>query len=156
MAFKKQNLYNSPNLDASLGLIFRLNTLWAKVDNHAEAADYDGWNVLLDRIYCNLLYREDMKVEEDPTTKKIKNVSLSDEDEKVYKYLTTNIFRTKADYFKTPLKNGLNITNKTIMKSRWYRAVMLKDIWLRKYMQKLKLYLKEVEHTPGSSLFGGG
>jgi hypothetical protein len=152
MAFKKTNLYNSPNLDASLGLIFRLNTLWAKVDNHAEAADYDGWNILLDRIYCNLLYREDIVVKEDPVTKKITSVGLSEEDEKVYRYLTTNIFKAKADYFKTSFKNP---KDKTIMKSRWYRAVMLKDIWARKHMQKLKLYLKEVEHSPGSSLFGG-
>jgi hypothetical protein len=40
--------------------------------------------------------------------------------------------------------------------SRWYRALMFKDMWLRKLMMKLKLYLKEIEHTPGSSLFGAG
>ena len=152
MAFKKSNMYSTPNLDASLGLIFRLNILWAKVDNHSEAGDYDGWNVLLDRIYCNLLYREEIEVKEDED-KNIIDVSLCEDDEKVYKFLTTNIFKAKATYFKTPFTN---IQKKTIMKSRWYRAVMLKDIWMRKYMQKLKLYLKEVEHTPGSSLFGGG
>jgi len=152
MAFKKSNMYSTPNLDASLGLIFRLNILWAKVDNHSEAGDYDGWNVLLDRIYCNLLYREDIIIEEDKD-KNILSVVLCQDDERIYKFLTTNIFKAKATYFKTPFAN---IQKKTIMKSRWYRAVMLKDIWMRKYMQKLKLYLKEVEHTPGSSLFGGG
>jgi len=152
MGFKKSNMYNAPNMDASLGLIFRLNILWAKVDNHSEAGDYDGWNVLLDRIYCNLLYREDLIITED-ADKNITNVKLSEDDEKVYKFLTTNIFKSKAAYFKTPFSN---IQKKTIMKSRWYRSVMLKDIWMRKFMQKLKLYLKEVEHTPGSSLFGGG
>jgi len=152
MVFKKTNAYNTPNLDASLGLIFRLNILWAKIDNHAEAADYDGWNILLDRVYCNLLYREEMTIKEDPVTKKIVDVKLTDEDEKIYRYLTTNIFKAKAEYFKVSVKNP---KDKTIMHSRWYRAVMLKDIFLRKYMQKLKLYLKEVEHSPGSSLFGG-
>lgn len=152
MAYKKSNMYKAPNLDASLGLIFRLNILWAKVDNHSEAGDYDGWNILLDRIYCNLLYREDFIVTEDKD-KNITDVKLCEEDEKVYRFLTTNIFKAKATYFKTSFQN---IQKKTIMKSRWYRAVMLKDIWLRKYMQKLKLYLKEVEHTPGSSLFGDG
>jgi len=152
MAFKKTTAYNTPNLDASLGLIFRLNILWAKVDNHAEAGDYDGWNILLDRIYCNLLYRDDLTINEDPETKKITSVTLSEDDEKVYRYLTTNIFKTKAAYYKTLTAKP---REKTIMKSRWYRAVMLKDIWARKHMQKLKLYLKEVEHSPGSSLFGG-
>jgi len=152
MVYKKSISYNSPNLDASLGLIFRLNILFAKVDNHAEAADYDGWNILLDRIYCNLLYREDMVITEDPITKKITEVKLSEEDEKVYRYLTTNIFKAKANYFRTPTRD---LKTRNIMHSRWYRAVMLKDVWLRKHMQKLKLYLKEVEHSPGSSLFGG-
>jgi len=152
MAYKKSNMYSTPNLDASLGLIFRLNILWAKVDNHSEAGDYDGWNVLLDRIYCNLLYREDIVIKEDGE-KNIIEVGLCEDDEKIYKFLTSSIFRAKATYFKTPFNV---IQKKTIMKSRWYRAVMLKDIWMRKYMQSLKLYLKEVEHTPGSSLFGGG
>jgi len=153
MAFKKSTAYNTPNLDASLGLIFRLNILWAKADNHAEAGDYDGWNILLDRIYCNLLYREEMIIEEDKETNKITEVKLSDADERVYRYLTTNIFKAKAAYYRTP---NAKVRDKTIMKSRWYRSVMLKDIWTRKFMQKLKLYLKEVEQSPGSSLFGGG
>lgn len=153
MAFKKSTAYNTPNLDASLGLIFRLNILWAKADNHAEAGDYDGWNILLDRVYCNLLYREDMVIEKDPKSDKITEVRLSDEDEKVYRFLTTNIFKAKAAYYRSPMNKP---KEKTIMKSRWYRAVMLKDIWTRKFMQKLKLYLKEVEQSPGSSLFGGG
>jgi len=153
MAFKKSTAYNTPNLDASLGLIFRLNILWAKVDNHAEAGDYDGWNILLDRIYCNLLYREDMIIDADVKTKKVTNVTLSDEDERIYRFLTTEIFKAKAAYYRSPMSKP---REKTIMKSRWYRAVMLKDIWTRKFMQKLKLYLKEVEQSPGSSLFGGG
>ena len=114
MAFKKSNMYSTPNLDASLGLIFRLNILWAKVDNHSEAGDYDGWNVLLDRIYCNLLYREEIEVTEDKDNN-ITEVKLSDEDEKIYKFLTSSIFKAKATYFKTPFNV---IQKKTIMKSR--------------------------------------
>jgi len=145
--------YSQPNLDASMGLIFRLNILWSKVDTHAEQADYDMWNILLDRIYCNLLYRNEMVIKEDSQSKKITEVKLCEEDEKIYRFLTTQIFKAKADYYKLPTSRIPK--NKIIFKGRWYRALMLKDVWLRKHMQKLKLYLKEVEHTPGSSLFGG-
>ena len=31
---------------------------------------------------------------------------------------------------------------------------MLKEIWLRKYMSELGLYLKEVEHNPAGAMFG--
>ena len=51
--------------DATLGLIFRLNGLWAEVDIPAKTGDYEQWNNVLDRIYANLLYREDMVVEKD-------------------------------------------------------------------------------------------
>ncbi len=40
-------------------------------------------------------------------------------------------------------------------RSKWYHSLQKKDIWLRKFMQTLKLYLKETEKRPGSVLFGG-
>jgi hypothetical protein len=156
MAFQKKFTgYSQPNIDASLGLIVRLNLLWYKVDLNAEQGQYDAWNNLLDRIYCNLAYRDDILVVEDPVTKEVTDVKLSPLDEKEYKFITSKIFKAKTDYYKTPNTPKL-AKQKRIFMSRWYRALMLKDIWLRKMMMKLKLYLKEIEHTPGSSLFGSG
>ena len=156
MAFRnfKQN-GNTPMLDASMGLIYRVNILFSKVDAHAEVGDFDGWNILLDRIYCNLLYRNelDIKEEKDKVTGKVKitGVSLGEEDDKIYRYLTVEIFKAKANYYQALIKNP---KDKVTMKSKWYRALLMKDIWLRKFMQQLKLYLKEIENSPGSSLFG--
>jgi len=156
MAFnKKFTGYSQPNIDASLGLIVRLNLLWYKVDLNAEQANYDSWNILLDRIYCNLCYRDEMVVTEDPVTKEITDIKLPSADEKEYKFITSKIFKAKIAYYQTP-NTPKFAKQKRINMSRWYRALMFKDIYLRKLMMKLKLYLKEIEHTPGSSLFGAG
>jgi len=156
MAFnKKFSGYSQPNIDASLGLIVRLNLLWYKVDLNAEQGQYDNWNILLDRIYCNLSYRDEMVIEEDPITKEIKNIKLTAADENEYKFITSKIFKAKIAYYQTP-NSPRYAKQKRINMSSWYRALMFKDMWLRKKMMILKLYLKEIEHTPGSSLFGAG
>jgi len=56
--------FNSPDKDAGWGLIYRLNNLWAQVDPKATSGDYEGWNFVLDRIYCNLLYEDNMIITE--------------------------------------------------------------------------------------------
>jgi len=33
----------TPERDASLGLVFRLNNLWAQTDYYALKGDYDKW-----------------------------------------------------------------------------------------------------------------
>ncbi len=139
-----------PDRDASLGLVFRLNGLWSRTDYAALGGRYDEWNNILDRIYCNLLYREDIITGVDEKTGKIKKVTLSSKDTKVYRYLSLQVAKSRGAYNKSRSK-----INKGRAKSRWYHAVQKKDIWLRKFMQKLKLYLKETEKRPGSVLFGG-
>lgn len=158
MAFRKFNTAMSPDKDAGWGLIFRLNNLWAKVDTPAESGDYDHWNIILDRIFCNLFYRNPLEVMEDETGKVI-DVKVDIQKDKSYKtftFLTKKIFQTKIEYLKMIQDPHATKNQKFISKSRWYHAVMLKDMWLRKFMQELGLYLKEVERAPGSALFGGG
>lgn len=181
------------DLDASLGLIYRLNRLWVRVDDAALAGENDKWNYVLDRLYCNLLYRNEMKVQriyeclscgykfkifgerkecpkcikEHAIQKQIKlieisDIKLSEEDKMVYQYLTNKIKKCKNAKL-SAIKNGSKsedkknkkITSLEEAKEAHYHAIMMKDIWLRKFMMKLKLYLKEVETNPGRSLFGG-
>ncbi len=143
----------TPKYDSTLGLIFRLNALWAEVDIPAKSGEYDAWNNVLDRIYCNLLYRDDLKIKEDDEGNIIE-VKLSDKDEKIYKYLSANIAKWKRLHLKVRGKTKKGLDKRKIMKNLWYKAVMLKDIWLRKYMNELKLYIKETKKTPGSVMFG--
>ncbi len=156
MAYKRMVPGLAPDKDAGWGLIFRLNSLWAKVDGPAESGDYDGWNIILDRIFCNLLYRNPMDIIQDEEGRVI-DVKINDKDlaYKVFNFHSKKIFQSKIDYNKALVEHKPSSFIR-IMKSRWYHSVLMKDIWLRKYMQELGLYLKEIEKSPGSALFGGG
>jgi len=139
----------SPDRDASLGLIFRLNNLWAKVDYVSVVGKYVGWNNLLDALYRNLLFKEDMVTNVDEKTGKITRVRLSEKDVEVYRTLSIEIAKAREKYRMARFK-----VDKAKARSVWYHAVQNKDIWLRKFMQKLKLYLKETEQRQGSETFG--
>lgn len=138
-----------PDRDASLGLVFRLNILWSKTDYAALGGRYDEWNNILDRIYCNLLYRNEMDTDVDEETGEIINVKLLKKDTKIYKHLSMQVAGAKRSY-----KGARTKVEKGKARSKWYHSLQKKDIWLRKFMQTLKLYLKETEKRPGSTLFG--
>ena len=143
----------TPKNDATLGLIFRLNALWAENDTHAKSGDYDSWNNTLGAIYRNLLYREKVVVTKDKDENIIK-IGLSSEDEEEFKFLCKRISKFKLLTLRVKGVNENGISKQKIARSLWYKAVGLKDIWLRKLMNDLNLYIKETTKTPGSAMFG--
>ncbi len=143
----QQNL--TPDREASLGLIFRLNNLWADIDDVSRKGFYLAWNNALDAIYRNLLYREEMVTKVDKNTGKITKVGFSEKDIKVYRFISLEIAKAIENS-----KFNRNPRLKKKLKSVWYHKVQKKDIWLRKMMYKNKLYLKETEATPGSTVYG--
>ncbi len=138
----------TPKNDATLGLIYRLNALWAENDTHAKAGDYNSWNNTLDAIYRNLLYRNDVVVTKDDDENIIK-IGLSSDDEDEYKFLCKKISKFKGLYLKVKGTNKNGISKKRIVRGWWYRSVGLKDVWLRKLMSELGLYIKETVSDPG-------
>jgi hypothetical protein len=177
--------YSSPDKDAGWGLIYRMNSLWSQVDPKATSGDYEGWNFVLDRIYCNLLYDDEMiikriykcdrghtfstfkktaqclkclKTKEKTNIRliKIESVELSEEDELIYKFLTTKIkdaMNNKINAIKSETKKYKDKPLEEY-KEEHYRSLMMKDIWLRKFMQGLGLYLKVVERDLSNALLG--
>ena len=144
----------SPSTDAGLGLIYRLNDLWRVADNKSRSGDLNGWNLSLDAIYRNLLYREDPILIKKQIRRVNNNLAGKIETETIIvdvKIEENNsaiheIFRQKIRKAKELLKQEA--------RDKWYRILMQKDIWLRKVMAKLGLYMKEYEQSPGSALFG--
>lgn len=140
---------SSPSTDASLGLVYRLNILWSKVDFAAIGGRYEEWNNILDAIYRNLLYKEEMEIVKDEEGKILK-VELSVKDTKVYRHLSLQIAKAKRNYY-----GARTNSNRAKARGIWYHSIQKKDIWLRKLMMTLKLYLKVNEKKPGQALFGG-
>jgi len=156
MAYKKKKL-TTPQQNAGWGLIFRLNDLWKEVEGHAPKGDYDMWNFKLDRIWCNLLYRNDVDVERDKKTGKILGITLCKDDVEEKEFLDNQISKYKMQ-MKQLINSEGNITKKieyNQAKRHHYNSLMLKDVWLRKFMNDLDLYLQEIEFDPSKAIYGG-
>lgn len=141
-----------PDKDAGWGLIFRLNYLWEKADREALSGDYDHWELVLDRIFNNLLYRNEMELTKD-SEGNIIDVNPGEVDVGEWK-----IMKSKIRLAKQNKKNCMRIKNGKGYQQfceEHYFALSFYDIWLRKFMQKHQLYLKESESNPSRALFGG-
>jgi len=138
---------NTPDRDASLGLIFRLNNLWSRVDYISVKGNYEEWNNLLDALYRNLLYNKEFLSVVDRKGKK--HLVLCEADVKAYKYFSIRVGKAKRKH-----KMAKSYREKDQTRSLWYHTLQKKDIWLRKFMMKQKLYLKQTEQTPGATIYG--
>lgn len=153
MVYKKPSLV--PQQDTGWGLIYRLNDLFGKVEKFAPSGRYDDWNFTLDRIWCNLLYRNDIEVEEDGEGKII-SVELSEQDTRIKFFLDKKIMIAKSNVNRVSDGDSKTFNGKKLAEAKleYYNSLMLKDIWLRKFMSQLGLYLKEVEHDPSKAIYG--
>jgi len=150
--YNNMNKQVSTNYHLSMGLVFRNNNLLMEADRKAQQGDYDGWNLCLDRIHCNMSYRENMEIIKDEDGNII-DMNITEEANKIYIFFEKKIVQAKLEYYKALNNPKIPRTQKYVLKSRWYHAIRKKDLWLRKHMQSLGLYLKEVEKIPGSVLF---
>jgi len=147
----------TPQQDTGWGVIYRLNGLFAEVEELAPSGKYDEWNIKLDRIWSNLVYRNSLEWERDHD-EKIIGVKLSDEDFLKKDFIDSQILKSKAELSKAKkeiLPGDTKVTiNYVRAKRGLYKSLMLKEIWLRKYMHELGLYLKEIAHNPAGAMFG--
>lgn len=150
MPMQHEEITNS--LDASLGLIYRLNILWRNVDMYTSNGKYDEWNNELDCIFKNLLFEKELELVRDDNGE-IKEVKVNEDDHKIYSILSKKVFGWKMAWIRE-LKTNKKSSKLPIIRSRWYEALMLKDIWLRKLMFREKLYLNRKKSAPGTALFG--
>lgn len=152
MSFKSFS-NKSPSIDGGMGLIIRLNILFNKADRSALAGDLDEWNCILDRVFVNLGYREPLDIQIDKVTGKVIKLQLSSDDEIIYKEFWNKIKQIKREKLTAIInKNRLCLEQ---AKQKHYDVLMMKDMWLRKLMNEMGLYLKEVDFNPATALFGG-
>ena len=154
----KRNSNITPQQDTGWGVIYRLNDLFREVEVLAPSGKYDDWNFKLDRIFNNLCYREHLEIKKD-TEENIISISFKEEAFMIKSFLDKKIMKAKSEMSdaKNKVPNGQEFVNKKTYlqaKNKLYKTIFLKEVWLRKYMQQLGLYLKEVEHNPAGAMFG--
>lgn len=150
----------TPQQDTGWGVIYRLNGLFSEVEILAPSGKYDDWNIKLDRIWSNLVYRNPLewKKEDGKEDGKIIGVKFCEEDFEEKEFLDNRILKAKSEMTKARNKMATEDTNNSreyiLAKRQFYQSLMLKEIWLKKYMHTLGLYLKEVAHNPGGAMWG--
>lgn len=143
----------STAIDASLGLVYRLNHLWRSADVAALRGDLDEYNDILNRIFVNLLYKAPMEVKYNSDRTEIENVDWSEEDSKVFnkfREMIREVKRKETDAIKKRDRATYNCCHE-----EQYEILLKKDTWLRKFMMERGLYLKEIEFDPTNAIWGG-
>jgi hypothetical protein len=155
MAYKSNVV---PQQDTGWGVIYRLNDLFREIEVLAPLGKYDEWNYKLDRIFSNLCYRNSLEIKKDDNNKII-SIEFDEEAYEIKIFFDTQILKAKKEMNdakkKIPEeKDYLKEKDYVMGKRKLYKQILLKEIWLRKYMQELGLYLKEVEHNPAGAMWG--
>jgi len=154
MAYFNKRQKVSTSIDAGLGLVYRLNTLWRSADVSAVKGELDEYNDILNRIFVNLLYRAPMEIEyEDKERTIIKTVDWSSEDSLIFlkfKEMLRAVKKQESEALRTKNRNAYNAA-----REEHYEILLRKDSWLRKFMMDRGLYLKEVEFDPTNAMWGG-
>ena len=148
----------TPQQDTGWGVIYRLNDLFKEVESLAPSGKYDDWNFKLDRIFSNLCYRTPLKIEKDEK-EEITSIEFDEDSYRIKFFLDLQILKAKgamAKAGKAVPESRDQRTDKDWIKEKkkLYKAIFMKEIWLRKYMSELGLYLKEVEHNPAGAMWG--
>lgn len=151
-------MQNKSSIDTGWGLIYRLNTLFNKAEDASLSGDFERWNFILDRIFINLCYKGIMDIKFDINEpgvmpNKVMTIDLPIEEKMVFEKFRQIIKEIK-------LKSILSIRKRSKIeyeqcKEDHYRALITKDIWLRKIMMERGLYLREFEFDPTRAMWGG-
>lgn len=149
MAYRNWNYDPDRTLDTGWGLIMRLNYLWSRADQVSIAGDLESLNFVLDRIFCNLLYREPLEVNKD-SEGNIIDVQLSEKDKQIWQQLNKRVNDARQS-----LRIAKQVKEYQKARADLYQALMMKDIGLRKFMFELKIYLKEADRNPARAMWGG-
>lgn len=150
MAYKSS--WQQPRQDTGWGLIFRLNELMRKIENDVENGNLVKWNLHLDRIYANILYKNQEDIIKDSKGSVIE-VKLTADDTKVFALFNNQYQTLQAKKRDARIKENFPELNKVI--SQIYQLLYKKDVWIRKMMFRNKLYLKEVDADPRKAIYGG-
>ena len=147
------NEFISPEKDAGLGLIYRLNGLNNQADHHAISGNYDDWNIVLDRIYVSLSFRGDIDLDKEQEETPNKKAEFDYKLEELYTKHSAEISKWKLRWAQTMHSNKKDV-RLSLIRSKWYSALQRKDIFLKRAMNQLKLYIRMSEGSPGTATFG--
>lgn len=159
MAYRSYGMF-APKQDTGWGLIYRLNLKMGQIETVIERGDLDMWNLYMDRIFVNILYKDPEEVVQDEKTGAIIDVNFSKIDTKVFEMFNLKISKVKQKvaqiHESTEEWEDLEKKHKLMqLRKEYYNILFKKDVWLRKKMFQMHLYMREAESDPRKAIYGG-
>jgi hypothetical protein len=150
------NAYYQPRQDTGWGLIFRLNGLLNKIERDVDEGELDNWNKHIDAIFRNILYKNDAEILYNEKGK-LMDIRFTKEDIEIFSRFAVMI-KTIKDKMVAVMNYEDDDEKKRqlrLLREDLYNILFKKDIWIRKKMFELELYLRQVEHDPRRAIYGG-
>jgi hypothetical protein len=140
--------------DTGWGLIYRLNLIMGKIENDLETSNLDKWNLHIDRIYANIMFKDQGEYVYD-NKGNILDIKFSKEDVEMFQRFAQQIRSIQQKINTEKMKEEPSPAAIHIYKDQLYSVLFKKDMWIRKIMFTLKLYLRENESDPRKAIYGG-
>jgi hypothetical protein len=154
MTYKNSWNNNPTPKDTGWGLIFRLNLIMGKIENDLETGNLNKWNLHIDRIYANIMFKDQGEMVYDEKGN-ITDINFSKEDVEMFQRFAEKIkiIKNKIRIEMSQEEPRANLIHQ--FKDELYSILFKKDMWIRKRMFTLKLYLRETESDPRKAIYGG-
>lgn len=142
-------------LDTGMGLVYRLNQLMRDIENYVIRGDSLKWSFCIDRIFVNICYKDPLDILKDDKGNVI-NFKVKKTDIQIF-----TIFQNKVEAVKREMTeiNSSNLDDEDKkaelfkLRNKLYGIILQKDLWIRKLLYELKLYLKSEESEPQKAIY---
>lgn len=157
MAFKYQNQFGQEQQkDTSWGLIYRLNELFRQIETDVAGGNHVNWNLRLDRIFANICFKNPVEVTKDEKGN-ILDVQIKEDDIIIFQHFNRKIktIQDKINFISTNdnLYDDQKKKEITKLKNDLYDLLYQKDLWMRKLLFHLKLYLQNEQAEPAKAIY---
>ena len=159
MAYSRSSyLGGQPDKDTGWGLINRLNNILYKIEYAVDSGDYEKWNRLLDRVFINITYKNSAEIVYDGDGKMI-DIQLPKADIEVFSKINERVKIIKNEIqrlmdeerkSKGKIHHDIRVSH---LKTKLYNIYVKKDIWVRKKMFQVGLYLKASDSDPSKAIY---
>jgi uncharacterized protein len=131
-----------------------LNDLLSKIERDAENGDLNKWDLHLNRIYSNIIFKNKAEVVKDKQGKIIE-INFCKDDMEEFSFFNNKIENLKSQMNQISDADNFDDKKKLKLRNELWSIINKKDTWIKKKMSDKGLYLQQIEHDPSRAIFGG-
>lgn len=147
-----KNWQSEMKLDTGISLIFRISDILKKIEFDCERGDLESWDRHIGRIFNNVMFKAPGEVVKNEQGEII-DFHLTKEDMEIFGMFNRNIFSIRKAMIEA--RRDGDREELQLLNLKYHSTINKKDLWIRKLLFKLDLYLQRAEHDPSKAIYGG-